>query len=42
MRLGAERVQAWRWANSRKAYWRVAGSSILNRTLGNAKLEELG
>ena len=42
VRLGVARAQAWEWANSRKAYWRVAGSGILDRALGNAKLEELG
>jgi group II intron reverse transcriptase/maturase len=41
-RLGVDRGQAWEWANSRKAYWRVAGSPILAEALGNAKLEELG
>ena len=30
------------WANSRKAYWRVAGSGILDRALSSARLEELG
>ena len=42
MRLGVDRGQAWQWANSRKAYWRVAGSSILDWALDNSKLEELG
>ena len=42
VRLGVGRGQAWQWANSRKDYWRVAGSGILDRALGNAKLEELG
>ena len=42
VRLGVGRGQAWEWANSRKAYWRVAGSGILDRALGNTKLEELG
>ena len=42
VRLGVSRGRAWQWANSRKAYWRVAGSGILDRALGNAKLEELG
>ena len=42
MRLGVSRGQAWQWANSRKSYWRVAGSGILARALGNDKLEELG
>ena len=42
VRLGVSRGRAWQWANSRKAYWRVAGSGILDRALGNAKLTELG
>lgn len=42
VRLGVSRGQAWEWANSRKAYWRVAGSGILDRALGNDRLEELG
>ena len=42
VRLGVGRAQAWEWANSRKAYWRVAGSGILGRALDNSKLEELG
>lgn len=42
VRLGVSRGKAWQWANSRKAYWRVAGSGTLDRALGNAKLLELG
>ena len=42
VRLGVSRGQAWQWANSRKAFWRVAGSGILGRALSNAKLQELG
>ena len=42
VRLGVGRGQAWQWANSRKAYWRVAGSGILCRALNNSKLAELG
>ena len=42
VRLGVARGQAWQWANSRKAYWRVAGSGILCRALSNSKLAELG
>jgi len=42
VKLGISKNQAWQWANSRKAYWRIAGSWVLTRTLGNAKLEELG
>lgn len=42
VRLGVSRGQAWQWANSRKSYWRAAGSAILARALGNDRLEELG
>lgn len=41
-RLGIPKWWAWQWANSRKAYWRIANSWILSRALTNAKLEELG
>jgi len=40
--LGININLAWQWANSRKAYWRVAGSGILARALNNAKLTGLG
>ena len=42
VRLGVSRWQAWQWANSRKAYWRVAGSGILDRALNSGRLAELG
>jgi hypothetical protein len=42
VRLGVIRGQVWQWANSRKGFWRVVGSGILDRVLNNAKLEELG
>ena len=41
VKLGISRRLAWQWANSRKGYWRVAGS-LMHRVLTNAKLEELG
>ena len=41
-KLGVPRNKAWEWANTRKSYWRVAGSAILSQSLTNAKLEELG
>lgn len=41
-KLGISKGQAWEWANSRKAYWRIAGTAVLCRTLTNAKLEDLG
>jgi group II intron reverse transcriptase/maturase len=42
VKLGIAKDQAWQWANSRKAYWRIAGSWVLTRALGNEKLKELG
>jgi group II intron reverse transcriptase/maturase len=40
--LGIEDRQAWQWANTRKGYWRIAGSGILTRALTNEYLERLG
>lgn len=42
VRLGIPRDKAYQWANSRKAYWRIAGSPVLFRALNNNKLKELG
>ena len=42
VKLGIPKDQAWQWANSRKAYWRIAWSWILTTALGNTKLKELG
>lgn len=42
VRLGISRDQAYQWANSRKAYWRIAGSPVLSRALNNNKLQEFG
>ena len=42
VRLGISKGQAYQWANSRKAYWRIAGSWVLSKTLNNTKLKELG
>mgnify|MGYP001168667495 FL=1 len=36
MKLGVPHWQAYEWGNSRKAYWRIAKSPILQRTLGNS------
>jgi hypothetical protein len=33
---------AYQWANTRKGYWRTAGSGILNVALSNHYLEALG
>lgn len=42
VKLGVDREKAYQWANSSKAYWRVAGSWILSSTLTNKRLKELG
>lgn len=36
VKLGVPHWQAYEWGNSRKAYWRIANSPILHRTLGNS------
>ena len=40
--LGIDSGKAWEWANTRRKYWRTAGSFILTTTLTNSKLESLG
>ena len=42
IRLGVPRDKAWQWANTRKGYWRIAGSWILTTTINNRYLETLG
>lgn len=39
---GIERGKAWEWANTRKGYWRVAGSWILTRALTNQRIAAMG
>ena len=41
-RHGIAREEAWEWANTRKGYWRTAGSPILCRALPDKYLESLG
>ena len=41
-RLGVPKYKAWEYANTRKGYWRVSKSPIVQTTLGNQYLEELG
>ena len=36
VKLGVPHWQAYEWGNSRKAYWRIANSPILHRTLDNS------
>jgi group II intron reverse transcriptase/maturase len=42
VQLGIPREQAWQWANTRKGYWRTAGSPILKHSLTNRYLELMG
>ena len=38
VRCGINPWRAWQWANSRKGYWLVAGSGILQRAVNNQRL----
>ena len=42
IKLGMNKWKAWQWANTRKSYWRIAGSFILSRTLTNEVLKQYG
>jgi hypothetical protein len=42
VRLGIDNGKAWESANTRKGYWRIAGSPILNRSITNDYLKKLG
>ena len=42
VKLGVNSPKAWEWANTRKKYWRIAGSFILSTTVTNKYLEDLG
>jgi group II intron reverse transcriptase/maturase len=41
-KLGVNERKAWEWANTRKGYWRVAGSYILDKTLTNELFKRAG
>ena len=41
-KCGIEKSQAWQWANIRRGYWRIAGSPILSRAMGNDSLRKAG
>ena len=41
-RLGLPEDKSWEYANSRKGYWRIAGSVILDKTITNQFLEKMG
>ena len=42
VKLGIENDKAWEFANTRKSYWRVSNSQVLNKSLTNKTLERLG
>jgi group II intron reverse transcriptase/maturase len=42
LKLGAGKLQAWEYANTRKGYWQTANSPILATTLTNEYLEKQG
>jgi group II intron reverse transcriptase/maturase len=42
IRLGINKGKAWEFANTRKSYWRIAGSPILQKSLTNRYLEKMG
>ena len=42
IQLGVPRETAWRWAQTRKGYWRIAGSQIMEHTMTNRYLETHG
>lgn len=41
-RCGISKYWAWQWANTRKGYWHIANSWILNRSITNSKLAMAG
>jgi group II intron reverse transcriptase/maturase len=41
-KLGLDKSQAWQYANTRKGYWRISGSPILQTTITNKLLEKRG
>jgi len=42
LKLGIDNFKAWEFANTRKSYWRIAKSPILQRTVTNDYLMKLG
>lgn len=42
IKLGVNKSKAWEWANTRKGYWRIAGSFILSTTITNKRLNKAG
>jgi group II intron reverse transcriptase/maturase len=42
MKLGMSKSEAEKFSNTRKGYWRIAGSPILSKSLSNQKLRVIG
>jgi RNA-directed DNA polymerase len=42
IKLGVKKSKAWEWANTRKGYWRIAGSFILSTAITNDRLRAAG
>ncbi|MCP4648660.1 MAG: group II intron reverse transcriptase/maturase [PVC group bacterium] len=42
VKCGIENSKAWEYANTRKSYWRISSSPILNRAITNNYLKKLG
>lgn len=42
VKLGIDNHKAWEFANTRKGYWRISNSPILNKSLTNKLLKEQG
>lgn len=42
VKLGIDKYKAWQYANTRKGYWKISKSPILNNSLNNKYLESLG
>ncbi len=42
MKYGCIRETAWKWANTRKGTWRIAGSQVLDTTITNKVLMNMG
>ena len=42
IKLGVEKHKAWEYANTRKGYWRTAGSAILNKSITTERLKQAG
>lgn len=42
IKLGIVKYKAWEFANTRKGYWRIANSPILNTSITNERLKQAG